>query len=189
MKKAIALLLCLLMMTSLVACGSNNTATDDSQTSQVETENNKTSTPEESKTPTESEDPTEEPEPVVNVGWEVDYNGEVVIIPIPAPPVTQNSFQGKKEREAGECKYYVYTIAWIGKDEVKTILTADALKAYINDVMAVGYDQITTEFVLDENTEFEFEATKVDGISCVSIEGNLNNGDFVVTVDVPMNAQ
>ncbi len=78
MKKAIALLLCLLMVTSLVACGSNNTATDDSQTSQVETENNETSTPEESEetpteaeteTPAESEEPTEEPEPSFDSSW------------------------------------------------------------------------------------------------------------------------
>ncbi len=188
MKKAIALLLCLLMVTSLVACGNNSTTTDDSQTSQVETENNEASTPEESETPTEtetetpteSEESTEEPEPTVSVGWEIEGS----VIPIPEPPVTQCSQYNTREKDGK----ITHALVWLKSDEVKA-LTEDAFKAFIDELVASGYDQITTEFEVDEKTGFHFEASKADGISCIDIEGSLNDGYLVIAVTEPMENQ
>ncbi len=188
MKKAIALLLCLLMVTSLVACGSNNTATDDSQTSQVETENNEASTPEESATPTEaetetpaeSEEPTEESESAVNVGWEIEGS----VIPIPEPPVTQYSMYNKGDSDG----YLTNEIVWLKSDEIMA-LTEEDISAYVDELVAAGYDQISRELAFEEDGGFHFKAGKEDGISSIYMEGMIDGGYLLIGVDVPVNAQ
>ncbi len=189
MKKAIALLLCLLMMTSLVACGSNNTATDDSQTSQVETENNETSTPEESEetpteaeteTPVENEKPTEESEPTVSVGWEIEGS----VIPIPEPPVTQYSMYNKGDSDG----YLTNEIVWLKSDEIMA-LTEEDISAYVDELVAAGYDQISRELAFEEDGGFHFKAGKEDGISSIYMEGMIDGGYLLIGVDVPVNAQ
>ena len=102
MKTAIALLLTLLMVLSLVACGSQTTAeessanneqtettTEESSTTNEQTEtttpeSTETEQPEESKEPTETEVPTEPEEeaPAFDTSWA----GADYVMPIPEPP-------------------------------------------------------------------------------------------------------
>ncbi|MDO4474751.1 MAG: hypothetical protein Q4B75_08890 [Eubacteriales bacterium] len=79
MKKTIALVLCLLMVVSLTACGGQATA-DESSASAEQTETAEPTT-EETTQPEESSEPVET-EPAFDTGWA----GPDYIMPIPEPP-------------------------------------------------------------------------------------------------------
>ncbi len=167
MKKAIALFLCLLMVTSLVACGNNNTATDDSQTSQVETENNETSTPEESETPTEtetpveSEEPIEESAPAFDTSWASNEFEQQIAEP---------AFESWEKGDYTEDASWAINISDIHYDEIKEY--AEALRSYgfsINEEEGDNYKGYGYTFEADNangyHVDLAFEANDPDTLN------------------------
>lgn len=157
MKKPIALLLALLMVLSLVACG-NQTNTEESSTINEQTES-KTSDSEETGSTEESTEPDEteastEPEdetPTFDTSWA----GDKYVMPIPAPPVSDfkiDEFVGSSGGNAVQ----------VAAQDVQN-LTNDEVMAYRQTLESLGFVNDIYERDFDSQQGYEFSAKNENG--------------------------
>ncbi len=174
MKKALAFFLSLLIMTSLVACGSNNTDTGEPQTSQTETETRQeTIASEEPQIPTETEPelPVEPEQPdatesIASVGFQ--WTGVGYVMPIPEPPF---AYTTKKANST-----YVSIVSAEGANDA---ITHAIILTYCDELKAAGFTVDAVGNVIGERygrTCYDFTAKDSQG-NCVYL---LDDGGSVV---------
>lgn len=159
MKKIITLMLCLMLVMSLVACGGNKTAEATGDTS---TQTEATTTPEESQEATETVDETapeemettlpEEVSPTFDTSWASnDFEAMIPELPFTGWTVTEET-DSKYELELGglETAGGANTASGFEKDK-------DALITYLNALTAYGFT------VEETGDDYEWLVTDVDG--------------------------
>lgn len=160
MKQVISLMMCLLMMVSMVACGRQTGTTDENN---VTTEQNETMTPatEESAQPeqtTEHSEPAEteiiETEPAFDKSWA----GDQYVMPIPKPPFEEFEISGDEHE---------YQLISTNENEI-TELTRQDIIDYCKVLQDLGFTIDMQEAEISEGTDtgYEFEATNADGVYC-----------------------
>ncbi len=137
MKRTIAILLCLLILVSLVACGNNNAPTEEAQTGQTESETtNEATTPEKSEAPVETEIPEE---------YEIPTNKEEEPMESeePTPSFDSTWASNEFEQQIGgpvfadwEKGNYIEGASW--EMEVRNI-NYDAVKKYAEELQSYGF--------------------------------------------------
>ncbi len=186
MKKTLASLLCLLILTFSVACGSNGTDAENSANSQPELNaNNEAVSSKESDTHTEAASSEVLDTPAESTVWEL--NGSV--LPVPKPPVSQepvlfnyNENEAAKDHESPLMKTGEYHIRWADSDDVIAFTNEKdgAYRTYTNALIAAGYNQIKEDiFEYSEaagGTIAKFTAYKENGVSFVFMSAVIDQG-------------
>lgn len=146
MKKTIALVLCLLMVVSLAACGGQATA-DESSASAEQTETVEPTTE-------ETEQPEESSEPAFDTSWA----GDEYVMPIPEPPFTQFEISGADHE---------YQIISTNESEIAELTRQDIID-YCKILQDLGFTIDMQAEDVDEgsDTGYQFEATNADGVYC-----------------------
>lgn len=178
MKKAIIILFSLLMVLSLVACGSQPTA-EESNTNSEQTENTtyeatETEQAEESAEPVETEVTTEPEEetPTFDTSWA----GDGYIMPIPEPPFTQFDIK-KNEYSSGSVRYMISAFG----DEI-SVLTQDDIMAYKEKLIDAGFTCVDYESDFSEES-YIYAAYTDDKLIHVTFECHIQMGAIVIVVD------
>ncbi len=159
MKKAIVLLLSLLMVLSLAACGSQ-AAPEESGATDKETEAAtqaivETAPTEELTEPAETAAPTQ-PEteaPAFDAGWA----GDAYTMPIPQPPFNEFIISGEGD----------YQILSSNEQEIAELSRQDII-AYCNLLKELGFtiDLHEAEVTEGDDAGYQFEAKNAEGVYC-----------------------
>ena len=142
MKKAIALLLVLLMVLSLVACG-NQTNTEKSNTTNEQT---KSTTSDSEETGTIKENTEQEETPAFDTTWA----GNTYVMPIPAPPVSDLKIDEFVGRSGGNA-------IQVSSQNLQN-LTNDEIVAYRQTLEGLGFVNNIYEKDFDSDHGYEFSA-------------------------------
>lgn len=160
MKKVISLVLCLLMVVSMAACGSQSAATD---ASSVSTEQNEAMTPATEET-AQPEQTTEHSEPVETEATETapafdtSWAGDQYVMPIPKPPFEAFEISGEEHE---------YQLISTNEKEIAELTRQDIID-YCKILQDLGFtiDMQEAEITEGTDTGYEFEATNADGVYC-----------------------
>lgn len=160
MKRVITLMLCLLMVVSIAACGSQSATTDESG---VSAELNEATTPATDGTTQpeqimESSEPVEtavtETEPAFDTSWA----GDQYVMPIPKPPFEAFEISGEE---------YEYQLVSTNESEIAELTHQDIID-YCKGLQNLGFTIDMQEAMITEGTDtgYQFEATNADGVYC-----------------------
>lgn len=173
MKKTIALVLCLLMVVSLAACGGQATADESSasaeQTETAEPTTEETTQQEEISKPVETE--PEETEPNFDTSWA----GADYIMPIPEPPFTQFSVDKSESQET------IQYIIFADGDEIAA-LTQDDVLAYTEALKDAGFSCVDYEGDFDM-VAYTYAAYTEDQSAHVVYECHIQQGKIAIVLE------
>jgi len=159
MKKSISLLLILLMLFSLVACG-GQTSAEDSKASNGQTETNI--------------DETEQPKDEAST-FDTTWAGDDYVMPIPAPPFQQFSISTNHYTDC--LQYYISST---DKDEIKAF-TEDDIQQYCALLKDSGFTKVKTELEFNPDNCI-FVATAEDESIQVTVDCYMDLGNIVIFV-------
>ena len=174
MKKAIAILLSILMVVSLAACGGQSETVGQIEESSTTNEQQETTTPETEETAESTEAPTEPEEttPAFDTSWA----GDEYVMPIPEPPFTQFEIE-KNEDSDGSVNYMIHASG----DEISA-LTQDDVMAYKEELIDAGYTCVDYESDFSAES-YMYAAYTEDRSALVFLEFHIQMGAVVITVD------
>ena len=173
MKKVIAILLSILMVVSLAACGGQSETVGQIEESSTTNEQVETTTPETEET-AESTEPaeTEETTPAFDTSWA----GDEYVMPIPEPPFTQFEIE-KNEDSDGSVNYMIRASG----DEISA-LTQDDVMAYKEELIDAGYTCVDYESDFSAES-YMYAAYTEDCSALVFLEFHIQMGAVVITID------